>query len=526
MPTNLECDASIEYSEPITTTNIGPTQVVQNPFDNLSNYISINIGNKLNDLKVKFFDTATEDALEEISLDFNSQINNYYKGLREKNNIFTNEQTILMEKNNGIFDGYDNIRNIEEKNIYYLFSLQIEQNTNKLSKFSFLDLVFIKGIIEQFDESHIFIYGEKRPMKSYHEFLSIKKPIFFIVFKNKNDKFLQFEQININLNNFYEVQKKYLIHLAGTESKQNTIENFIEFIDNLHTHEAITKDQQLTDTDLNLKEDLTYSRNIFRLYDSRIDFTSIDVNIYKDTVLEDVVYVKYKSDISDDTCSFVPRGNTKFECIQKCIDDDFYSCREVDCKSLCNNCKNSECKWNTLDIERQKMFVPNSIKVKGFSGDRKVKLTWIKPMSNYKIENYFIIVENEVKVNRFDMYVYDGNEDMIEFVISDLENGLPHSFYVFSKNSQGVSNPSNRVTLIPQKNKLLNMENVSKNSFSDSLQNYYKNMDKNANDNTQLSQLNTQIKNMDYLIETNRLKEILVDKIVGSKLGNVNINVF
>jgi hypothetical protein len=115
---------------------------------------------------------------------------------------------------------------------------------------------------------------------------------------------------------------------------------------------------------------------------------------------------------------------------------------------------------------------------------------------------------------------------MIEFVISDLENGLPHSFYVFSKNSQGVSDPSNRVTLIPQKNKLLNMENVSKNSFSDSLQNYYKNMEKNANDNTQLSQLNTQIKNMDYLIDTNRLKEILVDKIVGSKLGNVNINVF
>lgn len=528
LPTNLECDASIDYSDPIITTMIVPTVDVnpENPFENLTNYITINIGNKLNDLKLTYFETEFEDALEEISLDFMTQINRYFKDLREKNVIFTNEQTIIMEKNNGVFDGYDNIRDFDEKNMYYLFSLQIEQNINKLSKFSFLDLVFIKGILEQFDEGFIFIYGEKSPMKSFHEFLNIKKPMFFIVFKNKNDKFYQFEQINMNLNNFYEVQKKYLIYLAGTEDKKNSKEHFFGFIDDLHTHEAITNDIEISEDDLNSKEELNYTKNIFRLYDSRIDFSSIDVNLYKDTVLEDVVYVKYKSEVSDDTCNFVPRGNTKFECIQKCINDEFYSCREVDCKSLCNNCKNAECKWNTLDIERQKMFVPSPIKVKGFAGDRKIKLTWIKPMSDYKLEKYFVIVENEVKMNRFDMYVYEGTEDMVEFVISDLENSLPHSFYVFSKNSQGVSDPSNRVTLIPQKNKLLDMENVSKNSFSDSLQNYYKNMETNSNDVNQLNQLNNQIKNMDYLIETNRLKEILVDKIVGSKIGNLDINVF
>ena len=526
LPTDLECDASMDYSEPIVTTYSGPTQIVENPFNNLSDYLSINIGNQLNDLKIKYFYTEREDALEEISLDLITQINRYYSEMTEKNNIFTNEQTILLEKNNGMFDGYDNVRNIDDDNMYYLFSLQIEQNTNKLSKFSFLDLLFVKSIIDEYEESYIFIYGEKSPMKSYHEFLHIKKPMFFIVFKNKEDKFLQFEQININLNNFYEVQKKYLIYLAGTESKQNTIENFVGFIDDLHTHEAITNDQELTEDDLSKKEELTYIRNIFRLYESRIDFSSIDVNIYKDAVLEDVVYVKYKSEQGQDTCNFVPRGETKFECIQKCINDEYYSCREVDCKSLCNNCKTPECKWNILDIERQKMFVPNPIKVKGFAGDRKIKLTWIKPMSDYEIEKYFVIVENEVNMNRFDMYVYDGPEDMIEFVISDLENSLPHSFYVFSKNSQGVSDPSNRVTLIPQKNKLLDMENVSKNSFSDSLQNYYKNMESSTDDINQLNQLNNQIKNMDYLIETNRLKEILVDKIVGSKIGNVNINVF
>ena len=112
---------------------------------------------------------------------------------------------------------------------------------------------------------------------------------------------------------------------------------------------------------------------------------------------------------------------------------------------------------------------------------------------------------------------------MVEFVISNLENSLPHSFYVFSKNSQGVSDPSNRVTLIPEKNKMLDMENVSKNSFSDSLQNYYKTLDL---DDDELEDVNKQIRNMDYLVETNSLKEILVDKIVASKVNNLNVNIF
>ena len=46
------------------------------------------------------------------------------------------------------------------------------------------------------------------------------------------------------------------------------------------------------------------------------------------------------------------------------------------------------------------------------------------------------------------MYVYEGEEEMIEFIITGLNNDLPYSFYIFSKNSQGVSDPSNKVTLI------------------------------------------------------------------------------
>ena len=173
------------------------------------------------------------------------------------------------------------------------------------------------------------------------------------------------------------------------------------------------------------------------------------------------------------------------------------------------------------------MFVPSPIKAKGFSGNKSVKLTWIKPMSNYNIDGYFIILEkkdnNPNNQNKFDMYIYDGTEEMIEYIITGLDNNIPYSIFIFSKNSQGISDSSNKITLIPKKSKSFKKENISNNSFSDSLQNYY-NYRRGEGDS--LTELNRQIKNMDFIAETNNLKDILVNKIVTSEIKNLNVNIF
>lgn len=516
LPVNLECDPTYRETLPVLIPPEPSTSAVA-PFENLTNYITIDIGNQFNDLKVKYFDTNIEDHLLNVNTSSISQIINYFNSLRLKETIFSNNQSIIMERNNGFFDGYDNLRDYDNENIYYLFNLNSEKNINILSKLVFLDLLFIKEKYELYNECFIFIYGDRAYDQSYFKFIRVKAPIFIVVYKNTTDKFYQFEQIKVNLRSFYNLQKNYILYLTGRPDSENSVENYLNFVDRLATIEEFTLDHVRD----NRTQQLTYSHNFFRLYDPRIDFSSITISIFENNVLQDIVYSKYKQIVSDETCNFVPRGETKFECIQECSDGDYISCKESDCKQLCNNCQNSECKWNIVDIERQKVFVPSSISAKGFSGDGKIKLTWIKPISNYKIEGYFVIVENQVNQNRFDMYLYDGEEEMVEFVIDGLENSLPYSFYIFSKNSQGVSDTSNRVTLIPQKNKLLDMENVSKNTFSDSLQNYYKTLD-----NSSVRDAEKQIRNMDYIIETNRLKDILVDKIVTSKLKNVNINVY
>jgi hypothetical protein len=116
---------------------------------------------------------------------------------------------------------------------------------------------------------------------------------------------------------------------------------------------------------------------------------------------------------------------------------------------------------------------------------------------------------------------------MIDFFISGLTNDIPYSFYVFSKNKVGISEPSNIATVIPKKNKLLKMENVSKNTFSDSLQNYY-NMDTSGGGESDiLIDFDNTISNMNMLEDVNKLKDILVNKITENKLSSdAKINIF
>ena len=82
---------------------------------------------------------------------------------------------------------------------------------------------------------------------SYYRFLKIKKPAFFIVYKNDTDRVYQFEQIKINLNMMYKIQKEYLLFLIKSSDSDNSYENYINYIDTLKTYETLTEDQVISD---------------------------------------------------------------------------------------------------------------------------------------------------------------------------------------------------------------------------------------------------------------------------------------
>ena len=170
-------------------------------------------------------------------------------------------------------------------------------------------------------------------------------------------------------------------------------------------------------------------------------------------------------------------------------------------------------------------MLPSDIRLRGFGGDTKVKLSWIKPLSPFPILGYYIMVSSAVNETQFDLYVYEGDEDMIEYFISNLTNDIPISFYVFSKNKVGISESSNRATIIPKKNKILNQENLSKNSYSDSVQNFYRN--RSSTDNDMIDSLDKNIYHMNLLSDINDLKDILTKKISEKRLKpETNFNIF
>jgi hypothetical protein len=471
-------------------------------------YITITCDLRLQDLQRKFKSNKTNEHKGETTLD---AITTFFASLDHGEELFTNFTTATLYKyeTDAFFkDAYHNHDSEPTStDIYYMFSYN--DNFDIVNTFDFLDQSQIKNINSNYEQVYIFIYGERTEQNSAYQFLRLQKPIFIIVYKNESDSVYYFEPIKMNLDKFYEYHLKYSIYHTTT----------------IDTSPYTTFFATQPEVDTNI--DIVYTTNFYRKYQDKIDVGDINVTVFKNSKQTETLLVRYKKDKTDNECTFTARGETKFDCIQGC--DDFSTgCNKTKCRILCDSCDTNRCKWNLIDINMKHRLSPSDIRLKGFAGDKKVKITWIKPLSPYSIETYYIMSSSALNTH-FDLYVYEGTENMIEFYITDLTNDIPYSFYVFSKNKVGISEPSNRATVIPQKNKLLKMENVSKNTFSDSLQNYYKSIESSDDDggDDSLTGFNKTISNMNMLDDVNKLKDILVYKITENKLSSdTNINIF
>jgi hypothetical protein len=527
IPSDLTCQQQITRTlivdqQPFLTV---PTA---NNFNEYGKYIEIYLSNTINDLKVKYLDIDSREnnIIRILNRERITKIKNVFQKLVAKEDLFTNKNRFILEKsvNDTFFSGgYHNL-NDDNENIIYLFSLNEFKNQNIIQKLKFLDLKTIKRRFNVFNESHILIYGKKTDQSSFFRFLKLQKPIFIIIYKNSDDENYFYEQVSININLFYEFHKNYLIHKINNQNIDE-LTQYEGFINALEPGLSLNIDNENNTLVFNNKP-IEYNKNFFRLYDTEINL-GISVSIYNNNSLEKTIFVNYKNASIREQCRFIPSGETIFDCIRECNDSKFFSCGISECKNICNNCKNKECKWNVVDIEKMNKFKPSAINIKGFSGDKQIKLTWIKPLSSYPIISYYIILENIQRDKQFDMYVYDGKEDMIEFIISNLQNTIPYKFYVFSKNSSGVSDVSNSVTIIPQKNKLLDVRDEKVKRYSDSLQSY-NNMFGLSDSQGNFVNIDNNVIALQNLQELNELQNVLVEKINENEniSNNLNINIY
>ena len=111
---------------------------------------------------------------------------------------------------------------------------------------------------------------------------------------------------------------------------------------------------------------------------------------------------------------------------------------------------------------------PDETKIKAFSGNNSIKVTWIRPFSRSPISRYYIIVSSPV-INFLNIYQYDSESEMNEYIISNLSNDLVYNVQVICKNKFGVSGLSNEESIIPSKSSSFqSVANVKLSDFEDS----------------------------------------------------------
>ena len=67
-------------------------------------------------------------------------------------------------------------------------------------------------------------------------------------------------------------------------------------------------------------------------------------------------------------------------------DSENNNCSDKQCIFRCNNCGTLDCEWNITDFNKNNSLKPESVKIKGFSGDRSIKVTWIQPLTKFPID--------------------------------------------------------------------------------------------------------------------------------------------
>jgi hypothetical protein len=151
----------------------------------------------------------------------------------------------------------------------------------------------------------------------------------------------------------------------------------------------------------------------------------------------------------------------------------------MNCKSDCgsmDNCDtnvcNTEClKWRNSGEEQRINDITKSdnVNIRAFSGNKGIKLTWVKPSSMFEITKYYVVLSSKIS-NLLEVYILEDTSELVNYYITGLENEVIYDIFVITKNKMGsISDNSNTETIMTRKDSKLNLDKKSV-KIGDSLQ--------------------------------------------------------
>ena len=469
------------------------------------NYIKIKIFSKENLRKLAVKEsTISLISNPNESVSVKSQLlDNYEKTLKviSKQKILPDEifATESVGQNRYISTNENLVDDINNENYILLEDLTEERLQEINSYEKYMDVDFIQDYVRNYNDIKILIIGNKQTehiLDYYDEF-------YLLIFKNYENEY-KFTQIPIDLNllYLYKIQiAKFSLFDTQEQAKQSILSRLYD------------------------QKDFNYRLKLFNSYSDTLNF-SFEISVFKESQLKDILVIYEEKQLkSEKKCIFKPEGETIFNCETLCKNNSKKNnCNPTQCKELCNNCQNSSCLWTVSDDNKLGSLVPDSVYIRGFAGNKVVKLSWIRPVSRASPNKYYILVTN-TRIKHFEIFVLESEEELLEYIVDGLKNGVQYNFVIFSKNRFGISNQSNIETVIPDASRLLEMNKpIDKSHYEDSIQNYYNSV---AEDTGGIV---IDVKKQRSLLEKqlviNDLKDQLVDKLIPKEYGLYDIKIY
>ena len=83
--------------------------------------------------------------------------------------------------------------------------------------------------------------------------------------------------------------------------------------------------------------------------------------------------------------------------------------------------------------------LPSITSLKATGGNGGIKLTWIKPSGN--VDRYYIILKfNKDGIPNYNIYLYDNNNELVEFHIKNIPNNYIYNVSIIYKFGNNISN--------------------------------------------------------------------------------------
>ena len=212
-------------------------------------------------------------------------------------------------------------------------------------------------------------------------------------------------------------------------------------------------------------------------------------------------------------CEFEWKSNppeTPYGCNNECT--EMPNCDENFCKTQCLQWRNSD------EVARvNNLTKSDSVSIRSFSGNKGIKITWVKPVSMFEITKYYIVLYSKIN-NLLEVFILEDTSELVNYYITGLENDVIYDVFVIVKNKMGsISDNSNTETIMTRKDSKLNLEKLPI-KVGDSLQTRTK-----QNESNRLNNLPIYSKNLVYNDIINNLTKNLGYK---PPEGIYNINIY